>query len=251
MWMVDESGSIGLTNYQLTRTAIFNYINSTDYGENGTRHGLLEFNHDVNEVINFNEYETKEDFLSSFMLSYASSGTDQQGAIEFFHDTYLEEPGNEAREGSQLVIIMLTDGNPCVTGGCPSSELPELNPVPQLNALAQDYNFTFIFIPLSVDPFCGTCAQINLDLFDTDNADCLAFPQASTCDNGLVFNETYIKLPLTGFDNLDSLLKSSVEIPLGPCVPSSSQRRRRLRDAEAGAGDATASQRAQYLQPQF
>eukprot|EP00924_Labyrinthula_sp_SR-Ha-C_P012465 snap_masked-scaffold_10-processed-gene-7.11-mRNA-1 protein AED:1.00 eAED:1.00 QI:0/-1/0/0/-1/1/1/0/403 len=251
VFLVDESGSVTRNNYRTMVRAITNFISnevSPAYNiVSGTRFAYLEFSDPVNDIISFNDFETATDFINQFEvvnnngpIEYDEGGTDHRGAFLRLQELLRSEDG-APREDAQLLILMITDGNPCKdrTVGCYNSNTLVLespsgfgccsnseqtahgNDV--LIELAEEFDFTFFFLPIVGNEGFST------DLFD-------GAIKENDNDEGLE-PEEFVLFEIADFDSLAEFLNGDdFEVPLGPCIdpPTSSGGDRRLEEFDAG-----------------
>eukprot|EP00924_Labyrinthula_sp_SR-Ha-C_P012464 augustus_masked-scaffold_10-processed-gene-7.30-mRNA-1 protein AED:1.00 eAED:1.00 QI:0/-1/0/0/-1/1/1/0/408 len=249
VFLVDESGSVTRNNYRTMVRAITNFISnevSPAYNiVSGTRFAYLEFSDPVNDIISFNDFETATDFIDQFQvvsdggsIGYDEGGTDHRGAFLRLQELLRSEDG-APREDAQLLILMITDGNPCKNAdfGCYNSVTLELESTEQegccsnsertahgtdvLIELAEEFDFTFFFLPIVGNEGFST------DLFD-------GAIKENDNDEGLE-PEEFVLFEIADFDSLAEFLNGDdFEVPLGPCIdpPTSSGGDRRLEEAD-------------------
>ncbi|KAM9723783.1 LOW QUALITY PROTEIN: collagen alpha-6(VI) chain-like [Menidia menidia] len=110
VFIVDESGSIGLENFQLVRAFLRSVVSSLEVGPDKVRVA----------VVTYSDRPTAQAFLSTFRdkweilqflstLPYESGGTRTGAALNFTLSQVLV-PGRGAREGVQKVAVVVTDG---------------------------------------------------------------------------------------------------------------------------------------------
>eukprot|EP00924_Labyrinthula_sp_SR-Ha-C_P008412 maker-scaffold_11-snap-gene-12.10-mRNA-1 protein AED:0.00 eAED:0.00 QI:191/1/1/1/1/1/2/110/417 len=266
IFVVDSSSSIGQENYNLMTGSILNFVKTTDPPfdpVNGTRFGYVQFNDPVEFSVDMSTFITLDQWTRRFAseggggpIRYNSeddTGTNHLDAISEVRRILIEE--SPARETAQVMIVMISDGNPCIdcnkgcysvetgepirdffdqdcnaflpeeeqnealSGGCCVNSLqvdPGIQVLKDLRSELSDFIFTFFYLPVSPEIFNPVA---NLTLFD-----------AVVDDDGLDQSE-YKLFPLEGYDLIEEFLRGeSLETPLGPCIepPTSSGSSRRL-----------------------
>jgi hypothetical protein len=115
---VDTSGSIGLANFQIQKDFIRNLV--LQGINNGSRIGFIMFNTYINFSREIQKWDTTE--LESYVdgLYWTAGWTNTPELMS----TALVEFADKFDPARQQVMMMITDGNPCLPasmGGCPQS----------------------------------------------------------------------------------------------------------------------------------
>eukprot|EP00924_Labyrinthula_sp_SR-Ha-C_P016710 snap_masked-scaffold_6-processed-gene-12.19-mRNA-1 protein AED:1.00 eAED:1.00 QI:0/-1/0/0/-1/1/1/0/442 len=223
-YIVDESGSVGEDNYDIQKEALVTFTRQAFSENNDTRFSYLEFDNAVEsgDRIFFSDSDNAEEFIDAMNArTYTPGSTSQRAALEAVRDM-LESTAGAPRAEAQLSLMMFTDGNPCNTGGnscnnefiegtdCCADSVDTDGGIPELRALADDFNFSFFFLPIT--PETGGINTINIGLYDS-----VVGPDG-TGSQGLA-EEDYVVLNVSGFDQLSQVLnRSQFNFPLGPCV---------------------------------
>ena len=101
---------MGLDSFANVLAGITSIVDTRKYGMEGTRHGLVVFDADVNLAVNFDEFDDKADFLARLDVSvYGGSGSADLEAVLAFVDEYIQSSSNQLRPDSQLKIVLLLD----------------------------------------------------------------------------------------------------------------------------------------------
>lgn len=204
IFIMDESGSVGLENYNLLHDAILGFSRNTTpplNPSNGTRIAYIEFSEEANDIIDFeqgSDVQTFEEAVEN--LTYTGGGTDHRRGIQGAHQM-IKQPQNAMRPGSQLAVVMVTDGFPCVRciDVCCEDSLLIANGTAELRAFRREFNFTFYFLPII--PIYG----LPYDL--------------GTFDDVMENPEDFVKFEPLAFSQLKDFLKGEeFAFPLGPCV---------------------------------
>ena len=108
----------------------------------------------------------------------------------------LDEPAEVPREDSDLLIVMMTDGNPCLDcDPCCANSIELANGADVLRQIRDNYEFTFVFVPIVRDNGGST---ISLDVFDDARG-----PQG---DSVGLSEEEFITVEPQGFEDLNDFL---------------------------------------------
>jgi hypothetical protein len=118
LWVIDESGSVGPSNYNIMKNFIKDMVDSiTESSKSDIRWGLLEFSSGLGSRTAIGNYDTVDfkNFVSG--LKYNIGNTNTPLALSYVHDNMLVTPVR--RPDSKRVVILATDGKPNKLGGCP------------------------------------------------------------------------------------------------------------------------------------
>ena len=235
IFLVDESGSVSASNYQLMTDAIKTFatnVNPPMNPTNGTRIGYIEFSDDANEILPLSESHDSNSFIEHIdSFVYNGGATDHRNAILKAHDMMLTDNSNVGiRPGAQLTVVMLTDGNPCVRCRriCCSDSFAMANGAKELRTFRDDFKFTFYFLPIipaNGDP------RLTISLQNFDGA------KGQQGNSSGLSDDEFITIDPQGFDQLEEFLSGDTfTFPLGPCVkpPTVSSGDRLLLANEAG-----------------
>nr|XP_046254479.1 collagen alpha-6(VI) chain-like isoform X2 [Scatophagus argus] len=110
VFIVDESGSIGPSNFQLMRTFLHSTVSGLDVSSARVRVGIVTYSDGPTAQFYLNTFNNKFDMLRFInMLPYRRGGTNTGAALNFTLDEiFVEERGR--RKGVQQVAIVITDG---------------------------------------------------------------------------------------------------------------------------------------------
>jgi len=110
VFVVDESGSIGTDNFNLTKWFLYELVGSLDIDSGNTRVGLVTYSTSVAETFNLNDYNTVASVQSAILsLSYSGGATDTAEALEYVRTTMLTSAAGD-RGNVPNVVVLLTDG---------------------------------------------------------------------------------------------------------------------------------------------
>jgi len=108
--VVDESGSIGLPNFNLMKSFLSHLVGRLDIDSGNTRVGLVTFSSNVSTVINLNAHTTLVGLQSDIAsLGYRGGGTNTFLALEYVRTMMLTAAAGD-RSGVPNVVVVLTDG---------------------------------------------------------------------------------------------------------------------------------------------
>ena len=212
VFIADESGSVGFDNYNLMKEAIGSFVlqlNPPVDPTFGPRIAYVEFSTNANDLIRLSDTSSGEEFVNTLAELVFDNGFTNHAAALDLVDNMLDQPGQELRDDSQLLIIMLTDGDPCLFGCsndcCPFSfEVGNGDEV--LRRIRGKRDYTFYFLPLIPPP---NFDPVSLDLFDG----------ALVGDNALSVEDELVRFDPVAFSDLEEfLLSDRFGFPLGVCV---------------------------------
>jgi len=108
--VVDESGSIGSTNFNLTKQFLSQAVGGLDVDSGNTRVGLVTYSSGVGTTINLNDHSFVASLQSAISaLSYAAGGTNTAQALVHVRTRMLTSAAGD-RSKATNVIVVLTDG---------------------------------------------------------------------------------------------------------------------------------------------
>ncbi|KAL0985324.1 hypothetical protein UPYG_G00155490 [Umbra pygmaea] len=112
VFIVDESWSIGPTNFQLVRGFIQKIVDGLNMGLNGARVGIVLYNDKASAQVYLNSFQEKSNILNFIkILPYHGGGTKTGEALEFARtNMFISEHGSRKAHGVQQVAIVITDG---------------------------------------------------------------------------------------------------------------------------------------------
>lgn len=111
VFVVDESGSVGQTDYDRTKRSIVDTIRHLDVQNDLIRVGLIKFDDSYYDVFYLSSYIRRPaDMERSVMqMSYSSGGTDIAVALRHACQFYFQQSYGD-RTNAQNYIVLLTDG---------------------------------------------------------------------------------------------------------------------------------------------
>ncbi len=110
VFIVDESGSIGTTNFQLVRTFLHSIVSSLDVSPIRVRVGIVMYSDKPTAWAYLNTFNVKAEILQFIkILPYQGGGTKTGAALNFTREKiFIEEKGS--RNSVQQVAVVITDG---------------------------------------------------------------------------------------------------------------------------------------------
>lgn len=110
VFVMDESGSIGSTNYEKMKDFVSDLVAGMDVDSGNTRVGLVTFANSVKTTINLNEHTTLASLQSAISaLTHGGGKTYTNLALEYVRAQMLTEAAGDRSNVSNVVVI-LTDG---------------------------------------------------------------------------------------------------------------------------------------------
>uniref|UniRef100_A0A3Q3MP21 Collagen type VI alpha 6 chain n=1 Tax=Mastacembelus armatus TaxID=205130 RepID=A0A3Q3MP21_9TELE len=110
VFIVDESGSIGTTRFQLVRSFLHSTVSSLDVSPPRFRVGIVTYNSLPTAQVYLNTFNNKDDVLQFInMLPYSGGGTNTGHALNFTREQIFTE-NKGSRKDSLKVAVVVTDG---------------------------------------------------------------------------------------------------------------------------------------------
>ncbi|XP_078674139.1 IgGFc-binding protein-like [Branchiostoma floridae x Branchiostoma belcheri] len=111
VFLLDGSGSIELSNFQITKAFVKSTTSDFQIGPENAQVGVVQYHNHPIEEFSLNRYATLEDLLSAIdHIPYRDGGTRTGLAIDYVVNTSLTE-SHGARQGVPKVVIVVTDGH--------------------------------------------------------------------------------------------------------------------------------------------
>ena len=112
-FVLDESGSVGFSNYQLMKQFVYDTVNNFDIGPDDTQVGVISFSSSATARFYLNTYHDKAALLTAINnLPYSSGGTNTAAALDLLRQQGYTQ-ANGGRPQSQAVpriAVVITDG---------------------------------------------------------------------------------------------------------------------------------------------
>ena len=109
--MVDESGSIGVGNFDRVKSFLRQLVSRLDIDSGNTRVGLVTFSSSVGTVFNLTDHSSVASLQSAITsLAYTGGGTNTARALAYVRTTMLTSAAGDRSNVTNIVAI-LTDGN--------------------------------------------------------------------------------------------------------------------------------------------
>lgn len=112
-FVLDESGSVGSSNYEIMKDFVYSIANSFTIGQDDVRIGVLTFGSNYRFQIYLNTYYTKSSLLSAISsLAYAGTTTNTAAALDALrmYGYTSANGGRPLSEGIPRVAVVITDG---------------------------------------------------------------------------------------------------------------------------------------------
>lgn len=114
VFIVDESGSIGTSNFQLVRTFLHSIVSGLEVSPKRVRVGIVMYNDRPTPThqVYLNTFNDKNELLKFIkILPYHGGGTNTGAALNFTHErVFIKERGSRKERGVQQVAVVITDG---------------------------------------------------------------------------------------------------------------------------------------------
>ncbi|CAH2283003.1 collagen alpha-6(VI) chain-like [Pelobates cultripes] len=125
VFLIDESSSIGATNFQLTRVFLHKVVNALDISLNNVRVGLVLYSDEPRLEFNLNSFDKKLDILDYITkLPYRGGKAHTGAAIDFLRKKmFSKQNGGRAHQGVQQIAVIMTNGNSVDSPAKPARKL--------------------------------------------------------------------------------------------------------------------------------
>ena len=113
VFIVDESSSIGPTNFQLVRTFLHSIVSGLDVSSSRVRVGIMTYNSEPSpQPVYLDTFSDKADILQYInILPYHKGETNTGAALKFAQENiFVKEKGSRRDNNVQQVAIVITDG---------------------------------------------------------------------------------------------------------------------------------------------
>ncbi|KAM6910513.1 collagen alpha-6(VI) chain [Xenentodon cancila] len=112
VFIVDESGSIGIANFQLVRTFLYSIVSGLEIGPTRVRVGIVMYSDAPKAQVYLDTFTRKDELLNFIkILPYRRGETFTGAALKFTRDKVLiKERGSRKDKGVQQVAVVITDG---------------------------------------------------------------------------------------------------------------------------------------------
>ena len=111
VFLLDSSGSIGSSNFELIKKFVTNVVNGLDIGPNDIQVAVIKYSSSVNTEFHLDEYDNKDAVLQAISNIIHTAGGNTYTHLGL--QAVLDEFNNNARpveEGVPRVAFVLTDG---------------------------------------------------------------------------------------------------------------------------------------------
>ncbi|XP_052079167.1 cartilage matrix protein-like [Mytilus californianus] len=110
VFLVDNSGSVGSTNFKTTLKFMSDIVDGLDVGKDKFQVGVITFHTPVKAEFNLDKYQNKKDIKAAIMsIKYEGGGTNTGSAIKYLHSTSFSRSSGH-RPGHPMIGILITDG---------------------------------------------------------------------------------------------------------------------------------------------
>ena len=115
VFLLDESGSVGLSNFNTTKMFVYNFISQFSIGPDSNQFSVVTFDSSPHEAFRLNRYNQMSDLQSAVLaLSYSGGGTSIGTAVDFARlKSFTSSHGS--RSDAAKIIILVTDGQSSIS----------------------------------------------------------------------------------------------------------------------------------------
>jgi len=111
VFVLDESGSIGSTNFQLVKSFLSQLVSRLDIDSGNTRVGLVTYATRVGFTFNLSAHSSVSSVQAAISsMQYSGGGTDTDAALAYVRTSMLR-PAAGDRGDVPNIIAVITDGN--------------------------------------------------------------------------------------------------------------------------------------------
>ncbi|XP_053322224.1 collagen alpha-6(VI) chain-like isoform X2 [Spea bombifrons] len=112
VFLIDESSSIGATNFQLTRVFLHKVVNALDISLNNVRVGLVLYSDEPRLEFKLNTFNEKFEILDYITkLPYRGGKAHTGAALDFLRKKmFSKQNGGRAHQGVQQIAVVMTNG---------------------------------------------------------------------------------------------------------------------------------------------
>lgn len=112
VFIIDESGSIGVPNFQLMRTFLHSIVNGLEVSQKRVRVGIVMYSDKPKAEVHLNTFDDKSELLKFIkILPYHGGGTNTGAALNFTRrQVFTTQKGSRKQKGVQQVAVVITDG---------------------------------------------------------------------------------------------------------------------------------------------
>nr|XP_046254472.1 collagen alpha-6(VI) chain isoform X2 [Scatophagus argus] len=112
VFIVDESGSIGTTNFQMVRTFLHSIVSGLEVSPARVRVGIVMYNDRPTAQVYLDSFTDKNELLKFIkILPYRGGGTNTGAALNFTQENvFIKQRGSRKEKGIQQVAVVITDG---------------------------------------------------------------------------------------------------------------------------------------------
>ena len=123
IFVLDSSGSVGLSDFQNVRNFAADLVRQLEIGPDNTRVGLIRFGSSASVMFHLNRYQEKSSLLRAISnVGYSGGSTNTPAGLitllSAFNTVYGARP---LRDGIPRVAIVVTDGRSNEGGGPPAT----------------------------------------------------------------------------------------------------------------------------------
>lgn len=115
VFLLDESGSVGFSNFQTMKTFVHDFLVHFAIGPTANQFSVVKFNDASTEVFSLNRYSTLSDIQSAVsLITYSSGGTSIGSGLNYARQ-FSFTPGHGARTDAAKIVILITDGQSSIS----------------------------------------------------------------------------------------------------------------------------------------
>eukprot|EP00510_Aplanochytrium_minuta_P000519 CAMPEP_0184012528 /NCGR_PEP_ID=MMETSP0954-20121128/4470_1 /TAXON_ID=627963 /ORGANISM="Aplanochytrium sp, Strain PBS07" /LENGTH=317 /DNA_ID=CAMNT_0026292541 /DNA_START=377 /DNA_END=1330 /DNA_ORIENTATION=+ len=138
IWILDQSGSVGVDNYNLLKDSIEHLSSNFTIRQSSTRFGAIEFSsgspteyprHSL--AIDLNESDSFEEWQDNLArLKWRSGSTNVASVFRYLEEVYFPNPANQRDGADSRIVIFVGDGIPTLPACWNETSFPGSNLCP-------------------------------------------------------------------------------------------------------------------------
>ncbi|XP_073341613.1 collagen alpha-6(VI) chain [Pagrus major] len=125
VFIVDESGSIGTSNFQMVRTFLRSIVSSLEVSRAKVRVGIVMYNDGPSAQVYLDSFNDESELLNFIkILPYRGGGTNTGAALNYARESvFIKARGSRKDQGVQQVAVVITDGESQDDVSTPAADL--------------------------------------------------------------------------------------------------------------------------------
>lgn len=115
VFLLDESGSVGSSNFQTMKTFVHDFVAHFLIGPTANQFSVVKFDSSSTEVFSLNRYSTLSSIQSAVLSITYSSGLTSIGSALNYARQFSFTSSHGARTDAAKIVILITDGQSSIS----------------------------------------------------------------------------------------------------------------------------------------